>query len=233
MTYDRDAPRRRGRPPGSSPQGLLDVARDELLEHGYPRMTMDAVARRAHVSKNSLYREFGSKERLYAAVVADWVERGRDAMRPHLEALLAADDVADGLLRLAAVLQQGVLGPDVTRMRTLVAAEATRAPDVAAAYVRDGWNSNITALATALGELMRRGSLADDDPHHAADQLTWLVLAAPMNRLTLTGGAAGYTRRQLDEGAREAVATFLARWAPPGRRGPSAGRAASRTIGTR
>ncbi|MGL5930305.1 MAG: TetR/AcrR family transcriptional regulator [Dermatophilaceae bacterium] len=214
MADDRDAPRRRGRPPGSSAQGLLDIAREELLEHGYPRMTMDAVARRARVSKNSLYREFGSKERLYAAVVADWVERGRDAMRPHLEALLAAEDVSDGLLGFAAALQHGVLGPDVTRMRTLVAAEATHAPDVAAAYVRDGWDTNIASLAEALGELMRRDVLADDDPHRAADQLTWLVLAAPMNRLTLTGGAAGYDRGQLRATAREAVTTFLARYAP-------------------
>lgn len=212
MTVTSPGPRRRGRPPGASAFGILEVAREEFLEHGFAGTTMDAVARRAGVSKNSLYREHGSKDHLYAAAVTDWVERGRGAMRPHLDALLAADGVDAGLVAFARILQAAVLSPAVTRMRTLVAAEAPRQPEVAAAYVRDSWDANIAALADTLAEMMQRGRLAPGDPARAADHLTWLVLAAPLNRLTLTGGRARYTRRQLDSIAREAVATFLARY---------------------
>lgn len=207
-------PARRGRPPGASRAGVLDVARREFLRHGYAGATMDAVAHRAHVSKSSLYREHGSKEGLFAAVVSDWVERGHGAMRPHLDALLASTDLPAGLLRLCQVMQRAVLSADVTGMRTLVAAEATRMPEVAAGYVRDSWDANIELLATALAELMRQRRMAPADPRGAADQLTWLVLAAPMNQLTLTAGASAYSERQLDAVAREGVTTFLARYEP-------------------
>ena len=123
-----DAPRLRGRPGGSSGADLLAIARDLLLDRGYAGTTMDAVAAGARISKQTLYRQYPSKDDLYAAVVRDWVDRGRDAMRPHLDALIATDDAGRGLRALAGTLQAGVLSGPVLRMRTLVAAEAQRFP---------------------------------------------------------------------------------------------------------
>jgi TetR/AcrR family transcriptional regulator, mexJK operon transcriptional repressor len=101
-------------------------------------------------------------------------------------------------------------------MRTLVAAEAQRFPDVADDYVRRSWDRNQGLLADALARLAARGLLRVDDPAAAAEQFTWLVLAAPLNRLTLTGGRTGGTQEESDAVADEAVATFLARYAPRG-----------------
>lgn len=180
--------------------------------HQYAGATMDAVAAQARISKQTLYRQYPSKEALYAAVVRDWVDRGRDAMRPHLERLVRADDVRLALLELARTLHAGVLSPPVLQMRTLIAAEAERFPEVAADYVRRSWDHNQELLADALRELTARGLLRADDPRVAAEQLTWLVLAAPLNRLTLTAGAARYPAAELDALAEEAVTTFLGRY---------------------
>jgi AcrR family transcriptional regulator len=46
---------------------ILDAARSLLLERGYERLTMDAIAGRAGVGKQTIYRWWGSK----GAVVAD------------------------------------------------------------------------------------------------------------------------------------------------------------------
>ncbi|QRY86308.1 TetR/AcrR family transcriptional regulator [Tsukamurella tyrosinosolvens] len=211
-----DAPRLRGRPGGSSGADLLAIARDLLLDRGFAGTTMDAVAAGARISKQTLYRQYPSKDDLYAAVVRDWVDRGRDAMRPHLDALIATDDAGRGLRALAGTLQAGVLSGPVLRMRTLVAAEAQRFPDVADDYVRRSWDRNQGLLADALARLAARGLLRVDDPAAAAEQFTWLVLAAPLNRLTLTGGRTGGTQEESDAVADEAVATFLARYAPRG-----------------
>src|SRR3712207_1024746 len=100
---------RRGRPGGSTGDVLLAIAREVFLEHGFGGATMDLVAARARISKQTLYRQYASKDLLYAAVVRDWVDRGHDAMRPHTEALRSAPDVREGLLRLAGVLHAGVL----------------------------------------------------------------------------------------------------------------------------
>jgi TetR/AcrR family transcriptional repressor of mexJK operon len=172
-----------------------------FLQHGFAKATMDAVAARARISKASLYQTHSSKDALFAAVVLDWAACGREAMRPHLDMLLAADDLPTALTRLARTVQAAVLSPDVLRIGRLVASEATRFPQVAARYVADSWDSNIAALGDALAELDRRGRIRTDDPLLAAQQFTWLAVAAPLNDQTLRG-------------ANAAVDTFLARYPP-------------------
>ena len=126
-------PRRRGRPPGSAGADLLAVARAQLIAHGFRGTTMDAVAARAGISKQTLYAAYPSKDELYAAVVRDWVEQGHDALRPHTLALREAPDVGEGLRRLATVLQAGILSPPVLQMRRLVAPAAPSVPALAPA----------------------------------------------------------------------------------------------------
>lgn len=205
---------RPGRPGGSTGTDLLAIARGVFLAQGFAGATMDAVAAGARISKQTLYRQYPSKDLLFAAVVRDWVDRGSDAMRPHTRALAASPDVQEGLLRLAGVLHAGVLSAPVLGMRTLVAAEAERFPEVAADYVARSWDRNQGLLAEALGELAARGLLDVDEPGVAAEQFTWLVLAAPLNRLTLRAGAEPYAARDLQVIATEAVTTFLSRFGP-------------------
>jgi len=202
--------RRRGRPAGLQGAELLTVARQTLFELGLEGTTMSDVAARAGISKASLYREHESKDALFAAVVLDWAARGRDSMRPALDAFLASDDLEHGLTQLARTIQAGVLDEDVLRMRRLVAAEADRFPVVAARYVADSWHRNIAALADALTELDRRGSLEITDPAIAAEQFTWLAVGGPLNQQTL--GAGRPSQAALDRVALETAATFLRRF---------------------
>ncbi|MFK4788683.1 TetR/AcrR family transcriptional regulator [Microbacterium sp. ZW T5_56] len=211
MTSTREPARPPGRPGGLSGAELLEAAREIFVRDGYSATTMDAVATAARISKQTLYRRHPSKEALFAAVVADWVDRGRDAMRPHLERLLQNNDPRVGLRELASVLQAGVLSPAVVQMRTLVIAESERLPEVADAYVRRSWERNERLLSAALAQLADRGSLRISDPDIAAQQFTWLVLGAPLDRLTLTAGSSRYTAGRLSSIADEAVETFLAR----------------------
>jgi TetR/AcrR family transcriptional repressor of mexJK operon len=207
-------PVRRGRPRGSEARELLSIARREFIAHGYRGTTMESVAAQAHVSKQSLYRDYPSKDALYSAVVRDWVDRGYDAMRPHTTALAEARQARQGLLDLARILQAGLLSRPVLQMRTLIAAEAKRFPDVAADYVTRSWTRNLGMLAVALRTLAARGLLRIDDPDLAAEQLTWLVVAAPLNRLTLQAGAHPYSTDELHALATQGVMTFLSRYGP-------------------
>jgi TetR/AcrR family transcriptional repressor of mexJK operon len=185
-----------------------------LLANGYRGTTMDAVAAHAHISKQSLYREYPSKDALYSAVVRDWVERGYDAMRPHTTALSQAHEAREGLVVLARGLQAGLLSPAVLQMRTLIAAEAQRFPEVAADYITRSWARNIHVLAEALDTLTARGLLRIDDSDLAAEQLTWLVVAAPLNRLTLQAGTHPYSQDELEAVATQGITTFLSRYGP-------------------
>jgi len=207
-------PRRRGRPGGLEGADLLSVARDIMLREGYAATTMDAIAAAARISKQTLYRRHASKQELFAAVVTDWVERGQNAMRPHLDRLRSTEEVEQALLDLAGILHAAVLSPPVVQMRSLVIAEAERFPEIAAEYVQRSWERNEALLADVFADLAGRGLLATGDAGTAAQQFTWLVLGAPLDRITLTAGASRFSEEQLAAMARDAVATFLARWQP-------------------
>jgi AcrR family transcriptional regulator len=179
--------RPRGRPAGLNGDDLLAVAREVFLQRGYRGASMDEVARRARISKASLYREHASKSALYAAVVHHWTLAGRDAMRPALERLRASDDLRRGLVDLAETMRAGILSPPVAAMRRLVTAEAREQPEVAATYLEESWNTNIRRLAEALQALAGSGRLRIEDPAAAAEQFTWLVIGAPLNARMLGG----------------------------------------------
>jgi len=66
---------------------ILDAAVEILIEHGYDRLTMDAVAVRAKASKATLYRRWNSKQSL----VVDAVIRSKKSAEPQ--------DVDTGSLR--------------------------------------------------------------------------------------------------------------------------------------
>ena len=176
-----------------------------FLEVGFAGATMQEIATRARVSKTSLYREHPSKDDLFAAVVRDWAARGRGAMRPHLDRVLAADDVHDALLTLATTVQAAVLATDVVQMRRLVAAESDRFPETAGGYLADSWTSNIAALADTIAELQALGRLEVSDPWVAAHQFTWTAVGAALNARTIAGTTASTPPEELQRFARAAA----------------------------
>jgi AcrR family transcriptional regulator len=59
----------RPRVTGAREEEILDACVGELLENGYDRLTMDAVAKRARASKATLYRRWQSKQSLVVDAV--------------------------------------------------------------------------------------------------------------------------------------------------------------------
>jgi TetR/AcrR family transcriptional repressor of mexJK operon len=206
--------RRPGRPAGSTPDEILAVAREVLLDAGYAGTTMEAIAKRAGVSKASLYQAFPSKDDLYRAVVTDWTGRGSAGMRPHVDALLAAINFPEALRELVGTIQAAILSPDVLAMRTLVTTTAERHPDTAIEYASRSWDRNIAMLAEAFAELHRRGVLVASDPEVAAQQLTWLAVGTALNVQQLTAGARTVSPEALGVIADAAVETFARAYRP-------------------
>jgi AcrR family transcriptional regulator len=57
--------------PGADPttEAILDAAVVEFEQHGFRRVALDDVARRAAVSRTTIYRRFSNKDELIAAVI--------------------------------------------------------------------------------------------------------------------------------------------------------------------
>ena len=210
MTASATPARRPGRPSGRQGVELLEVAREVFLELGYAGTTMQEIATRARISKTSLYREHPSKDALFSAVVKDWAEHGRDAMRPYLDRLLAADNLHRAFVEFAATLQAAVLDPDVIRMRRLVAAESERFPETAATYLADSWTSNINALADTIAELVAHEKLHVADPWLTAHKFTWTAVGTALNAYTIAGTTAITSTDELSRFAAGAADILIA-----------------------
>lgn len=57
------------RPADSSTEAILDAAVAEFEQHGLRRVALEDVARRAGVSRTTIYRRFANKDELVAAVI--------------------------------------------------------------------------------------------------------------------------------------------------------------------
>ncbi len=195
-------------------QAILEAATEVFVRHGYLGATTDQVAAAASVSKQTVYKQFGDKQRLFAEVIgvtsAGVVER--------LAAVTAstlgdAPDVRTALRALAGGLLRGLLQPDVLRLRRLVIAEADRFPEIGRAWFEEGFDRALVILGEGLQGLAERGLLHDlGDPTLAAYQFAGLVMYLPMNQAMFAGSGVLPPPDRLDQIADSAVAVFLARY---------------------
>ncbi|MFC6886282.1 MULTISPECIES: TetR/AcrR family transcriptional regulator [Actinomadura] len=138
---------------------------EELAAHGYGRMSIEAVARRAGVGKTAVYRRWPSKLRLVIDVVS--AVAVQDVAIPDTGTLRG--DVRDLLGKIARALRD----PLATQIVPDLLAEAARNPDIARtleAALRDTQQSVVTEV---LGNAAARGELpAGADADLALDLIT-------------------------------------------------------------
>ncbi|WP_051338578.1 TetR/AcrR family transcriptional regulator [Streptomyces flavidovirens] len=61
---------------------VLDAARNEFTERGFPGAKVDAIAERAGLTRGAVYSNFPGKRALYFAVLADLAERDHEPWHP-------------------------------------------------------------------------------------------------------------------------------------------------------
>jgi AcrR family transcriptional regulator len=147
---------------------LFDAARDELQQRAWADITMADVARAAGVSRQTLYKEFGSRDDFSAAFVIREGERFLDAVeeavREHLDdpsaAVAAALEVflvtagEDPLVRL--LLSDDGTGGMLPLVTTRSMPVVTWASARLAAVIRDGWPAASKHDAQLLAETLVR-----------------------------------------------------------------------------
>jgi TetR/AcrR family transcriptional repressor of mexJK operon len=191
-------------------RAILAAAEHAFLRGGYAVVSMDDIAERSGVAKQTVYAHFGSKEALFVELVTSMTREAGDPVYADHPAIESLEDLSRILEQMLGRQLDIVLTPRLLQLRRLVIGEVPRFPALARALAEHGPHRAVEAMAGLLAEVNDRGVIAVPNPREAAAQLNWLVMGEPLNDAMLLGDDAVPTRAKRRAHVRRAVATFLA-----------------------
>ncbi|MFI6154026.1 TetR/AcrR family transcriptional regulator [Kitasatospora sp. NPDC051170] len=160
-------------------QAIIDAALAEFLREGYSAASMDVITARSGVSKATIYKHFGNKERLFLAVIGGILPTTYEGLKPFNSTIAEARDLRCALITLTLDWARILLRPDIMSLRRLVIGEIDRFPQLGQLWYRVSYDMNNGPLVDAFTELNRRGDLRVPDPALAVQQLVAATLGVP------------------------------------------------------
>ena len=203
------AARSGGRPSKAEAEQLAhrieDAAADLFFSLGYGATTIEAVAKRARVSKRTLYDRFEDKPALFSAVVHRTINR----MRPPADVpLLRGNNLKSILSGLADLIMHAALSPRAIALHRLIVAESSRFPDLAAVVNNQGASEEAIGLIAGLLEREApREKLKLGDATFAARQFLYMLVTVPQRRAMGLGTA--MTSAEVDAWVRDTINLFI------------------------
>ena len=165
----------RGRPSKESQaeyeEHLLSVATEEFLRLGYEAATIDGIARKAEVSKLTIYRRFEGKEGLFLTVA----ERAIRQESTFLNIPTVDREPVEVLKAFARATYDSVTSAGSLALTRMTIAAAQDFPDVAERYYR-GTLEALAPLISYLSSLDEQRMLTIADPLQAALNFTNLSM---------------------------------------------------------
>ena len=160
--------------PSAKSSQILDGALATFLALGFDGGSVDEIARRAKVSKPTVYNHFADKRALFVAVV-------RRECSLHSTRIFTVDIGAGGieaqLLAIGRRLMDLALSEQVRSFFRLVVYESARFPELGRVFYDAGPGLGARRLSVLLAAAVGRGELAIDDVELAAHQFSDLCRA--------------------------------------------------------
>jgi TetR/AcrR family transcriptional regulator, mexJK operon transcriptional repressor len=152
---------------------ILDAARALFLEQGYEASSVEQVARKAGVSKATLYVHFESKEALLLALVRD--ECRKISIEPPQEPKMDLSGVKNTLQNLAKDFTACFLSQEALAFHRLMMAQTARFPDIGRVFYEEGPLRLQSEVADFLESAQAQGLLSIGDIDLAVIQFISLV----------------------------------------------------------
>jgi len=183
---------------------ILQAGVDVFLEYGYVSASVDEIVRRAGGSKRTIYKYFGNKEELFAAIIASLAA----------QMLLPLGAAIDGNSKLQVTLEKlgkayldVLLREESLAIFRTVVSEGLRFPELAETFFLNGPNAAVTRLSAYLEQQVKNGSLKLDDTHAAARQYFGMIRSDLHMRAAL--GLALPSEDEINGEVTRAVAMFV------------------------
>jgi AcrR family transcriptional regulator len=162
---------------------LLDVAREMVAERGFHEVSIDAVAKRAGITRPVIYGHFGDLEGLLEALVGREGERAITQLAAVLPQEIPAENRTEALLTALRGYLEAVREAPVTWQLVLMPPEG--APEMMREAIAQGRAAVVAQLATAMSGGFGPGRESPDPELTArsaseyADAMARLVITEP------------------------------------------------------
>ena len=183
---------------------ILQAGIEVFLEYGYVSASVDEIVRRAGGSKRTVYKYFGNKEELFAAIIASIATQ---MLSPLGAAIDSDSDLQATLEKLGKAYLQVLLREDSLAIFRTVVSEGVRFPELAKAFFLNGPSSAVTQLSGYLQQQVSRGVLKLDDTHAVARQYFGMIRSDLHMRAAL--GLALPSEEEIALEVNRAVAMFV------------------------
>lgn len=187
-------------------RAIQQAGTDVFLELGYSAATMDLIAERAGVSKQTVYNHFQSKDRLFKSTIADMTA---DLLAPLTLRDRSKSTPRELLFGLSRQLLTLMLQPSSLALYRLIMSETARFPELGAEIYTVGAGQMQARLADYLAWETGNGRLAVDNPQWAAEQFVGM-LTGRLQLRALLGVVPLPDPPELERRAAYAVDCFLA-----------------------
>ncbi len=184
---------------------ILKAATVLFLKDGFAKTSMDAIAKRANVTKQTVYSHYTNKDQLFTRMISELCNRHIQTSASHtyvkkpFEQLLY--EVGAGLLTL-------ITSPEGMAATRLVVAEAGRYPKIARLYYENGTQRIMHLLAQFLDQQNAMGAINIPDTNSAASYFFAMLKGQYFLRMTLNVTPIP-TQKERDAHVRETVAIFM------------------------
>jgi TetR/AcrR family transcriptional repressor of mexJK operon len=188
-------------------EAILDAALEVLEERG-DGAAMSEIARRAHVSKQTIYNHYGSKADLVRALA----QRRVHEITAPLEGPEAQGNPMEALTAFARVMVQGQITPRGLTMLRMAIRTATTMPEIGETLFEAGVMASRRRLADFLQVEAAAGRLSIPDPLQAAEFFMGM-LGGSRQFASLLGVPPRLTEAAVDAIAQETVSRFVRAYA--------------------
>jgi AcrR family transcriptional regulator len=147
-------------------RAILAAAQKVFLERGYANASIDAVVELAGGSKATVYQQFGNKEGLLGALVAE----GAEELAHLVHELPLNGDLKESLRAFGRGYLGLILRPDRLALFRLTIGECGRVPEIGDVFYRTGPQTVAKYLTEFFRSVAAAGLIRTTDPERSAHQ---------------------------------------------------------------
>ena len=184
---------------------MLQAGEAVFLERGFEGATLGEIISRSGGSRTTLYEQFGGKEGLFAAIIAELCTR---MLTPLAEGMTGGRKVKEILYGFGLAYMKVLMTPSGLALYRMVISESGRFPELGARVFTAGPEAAAIRLADYLKTETKQGRLAIRNADEAARSFLEMVKGDLHTRAFFQVGAVPRSK-EIETAVQAAVALFL------------------------